>query len=303
MKDATLLAVGLVAVPGRVRATLDLAREVERRGFAGIYSPSLGDALGFCEALALVTERIRFGTSIVNIYTRHPSDYARSAAFLHELSGGRFHLGVGVSHAPTNERLGVTTGSPLGDMRRFAERLRAAPGVAELPPLVLAAMRDGMVRLAGEVADGLVFANAALSYVSHSLGVLPPDKLADPAFFVGNMIPTCISDDVESAAARNRRTMVFYVTLPNYRNYWKAAGYVEEMQAIEHALETGDRERIPDLIPDGWLADVTLYGPVSRVREGVEAWLDAGLRTPILVPSSATGNQMRAFEELFAAFA
>ena len=90
--------------------------------------------------------------------------------------------------------------------------------------------------------------------------------------------------------------------LPNYRNYWKEAGYVEEMEAIEKAIDANEVDRIPSLISDRWLADVTLYGPASRVREGVEAWREAGLRTPILVPSSAAGNQMKAFEELFAAF-
>ena len=302
MPESTLPAVSLVAVPGRVAATLDLAREVERRGFSGIYSPSFGDALALCQALAHETKRIRFGTSIVNIYTRHASEYARTSAFLHELSGGRFHLGLGVSHGPVNARLGVKTGKPIGEMRRYVQDVRAAAGRSELSPIVLAAMRDRMVALAAEVGEGLVFANAARSHLPHSLSVLPAKKANDPEFFVGNMIPTCISDDVESAAARNRKTMLGYLRLPNYRNYWKEAGYVEEMEAIEKAVDANEADRIPSLISDRWLADVTLYGPVSRVREGVEAWREAGLRTPILVPSSAAGNQMKAFEELFAAF-
>ncbi len=302
MPESTLPAVSLVAVPGRVAATLDLAREVERRGFSGIYSPSFGDALALCQALAHETKRIRFGTSIVNIYTRHASEYARTSAFLHELSGGRFHLGLGVSHGPVNARLGVKTGKPIGEMRRYVQDVRAAAGRSELSPIVLAAMRDRMVALAAEVGEGLVFANAARSHLPHSLSVLPAKKANDPEFFVGNMIPTCISDDVEAAAARNRKTMLGYLRLPNYRNYWKEAGYVEEMEAIEKAVDANEADRIPSLISDRWLADVTLYGPVSRVREGVEAWREAGLRTPILVPSSAAGNQMKAFEELFAAF-
>ena len=302
MPEPTLPAVSLVAVPGRVAATLDLAREVERRGFSGIYSPSFGDALALCQALAHETKRIRFGTSIVNIYTRHASEYARTSAFLHELSGGRFHLGLGVSHGPVNARLGVKAGKPIGEMRQYVQDVRAAAGRSELSPIVLAAMRDRMVALAAEVAEGLVFANAARSHLPHSLSVLPAEKANDPDFFVGDMIPTCISDDVEAAAARNRKTMLGYVRLPNYRNYWKEAGYVEEMEAIEKAIDANEVDRIPSLISDRWLADVTLYGPASRVREGVEAWREAGLRTPILVPSSAAGNQMKAFEELFAAF-
>jgi hypothetical protein len=55
-------------------------------------------------------------------------------------------------------------------------------------------------------------------------------------------------------------------------------------------------------LTDAWLDDVTLFGPAARVREGLEAWHAAGVRTPIIVPSSAAGNQIKAFEEIFATF-
>jgi len=298
-----LPAVSLAAVPGRRRATLDLAREIEQRGFSGIYCASFGDALGLCEALALVTERIPIGTSIVNIYSRHVSEFAVTASLVHELSGGRFHFGVGVSHAPMHRRLGVLPGPPLADMREFVRDLRAVPRAGELPPLVVAGLRRRMVALAGEVAEGVVFANVARSHVADSLAALPPNARGSEDFFVGNMIPTCISDDVAAASATNRRTLAGYVRFPNYRAYWKEAGYVEEMEAVEKALATGERERIPGLLSDRWLADTTLFGPASAVREGVEAWREAGVRTPILVPSSATGGQFDAFRELFEIYA
>ena len=147
-----LPAVALAAVPGRRRATLELARELEAKGFAGAYCASFGDALGLCEALALTTERIPFGTAIANLYTRHVSDYAQTAALIHELSGGRFHFGVGVSHAPVNDRLGVRTGKPLADMRAFVEAYRKHDRFGALPPVVVAALRKRMVALAGEIA-------------------------------------------------------------------------------------------------------------------------------------------------------
>src|SRR5262245_34075031 len=106
--------------------------------------------MGLCEALALTTERIPFGTAIANLYPRHASDYATSAALIHELGGGRFRFGVGVSHEPVNRRMGLRTGRPLEDVRRFVAELRAAPRVGPLPPVVLAALREKMVRLAGE---------------------------------------------------------------------------------------------------------------------------------------------------------
>jgi len=298
-----LPAVALAAMPGRRRATLELACELERRGFDGIYCASFGDALGLCLSLAHLTRTLHFGTAIANIYTRTAFDMAQSAAYLHELSGGRFRLGLGVSHAPSNARLGVAPGRPLADMRGYVERLRAAaPQVGELPPIVLATLRQKMVSLAAEIGEGAVFANAARSHMKASLGAIPAARRA-AGFFVGDMIPTCISDDRAAAAAVNRKTLTGYLQLPNYRNYWKEAGYVEEMEAVERALAAGERERLPSLMSERWLADCTLYGPLSAVREGLEAWREAGVTTPIVVPSSTRGGQMKAFEELLAAFA
>ncbi len=302
MPADSLPALSLAAVPGRRRRTLELAQEIERRGFAGIYCPSFGDGLGLCEAIALTTERIPFGTGIANIYMRHVSDYAQTASLIQELSGGRFHFGVGVSHQPVNQRAGLRAGPPLADMREFLGQIAEVPRSGEMPPIVVAALRQRMVALGGELGGGIIFANAARSHMAESLSHLPAGRAADPGFFVGNMIPTCISDDLSAAAAVNRRTLSGYVALPNYRNYWKEAGYVEEMEAIEKALEAGERERVPELLSDRWLADTTLFGSASTVREGLEAWFEAGVRTPILVPSSAAGNQLKAFEELFAIF-
>ena len=301
--DRPMPALAFAAMHGRRRASLELAQELERREFAGLYCASFGDALGVCEALSLVTSRIRFGTAISIIYTRHPNDYAQTAALVHELSGGRFHFGIGVSHGAIHRQLGITAGKPLADMRAFVEKLRAVPRVGELPPVVLAGLRDPMVKLAGEIAEGVVFANAARSHMAHSLGVLPAAKRDSADFFVGNMIPTCISDDVAAAAAVNRKTLSGYVTLPNYREYWKQAGYVEEMEAIEQALARKDRDALPGLMSDRWLSDTTLYGTASQVRDGFEQWLAAGVRTPILVPSSAAGNQMQALKEMMDCFA
>ncbi|MFV0295743.1 MAG: LLM class flavin-dependent oxidoreductase [Hyphomicrobiaceae bacterium] len=296
-------AVSLVAVPGRRRATLEVATELEKRGFAGIWSPSMFSNLSLAEALCHVTRTMTFATSIAPIYSRTLLDFAQSAAFIHELSGGRFRLGVGVSHAPSHVRMGVTPGKPLADMRSFVGKLRASAGLGAMPPVVLAALRTNMVKLAGEIGDGIVFANASRSHMPASLSSLPEARRNDAGFSIANMIPTCISDDVEAAKAVNRRTLTSYGLLPNYRNYWKEAGYVEEMEAIEKAVAENRKEDVPKYFSDRWLADCTLFGPRNKVLEGVEAWREAGVRTPIIVPSSAAGNQMKALEEIMAAFA
>ena len=295
-------AVSLAAVPGRRRATVELAQQIEREGFTGIYCPSLGDGLGLCEALALMTHDIPFGTSIANIYLRHPHDYAQTAALIHELSGGRFRFGIGVSHGPTHARLRLQVGKPLEDVRRFVGDLQTgAQNAGALPPLVLATLRRRMVELAAEVAQGAVWANGARSHMRQSLSALPPARRQDPAFFIGNMVPTCIDDDRAAAAAVNRRTLTGYVKLPNYQNYWIEAGFSDEMLAIRRAIADRQEERLPALMSDRWLREVSLFGSVADVREGIAAWYETGINTLILVPSSTRGGQMVAFQELIAA--
>ena len=103
--------------------------------------------------------------------------------------------------------------------------------------------------------------------------------------------------------AVNRRTLIHYLELPNYRNYWREAGYVEEIDAVEKTIEAGDNSNLSTLMGDRWLDDVTLFGSATRVRDRLEAWFDAGINTPILVPSSVAGGQLKAFEEIMATFA
>jgi alkanesulfonate monooxygenase SsuD/methylene tetrahydromethanopterin reductase-like flavin-dependent oxidoreductase (luciferase family) len=292
-------AVSLAAVPGRRKATVDMARRLEEEGFAGLYCPSFGDGLGLCEAIALATRDIPLGSTIANIYTRHPFDFAQTAAFIHELSGGRFRFGIGISHGPAHERLGVKPGKPLEDIRRFVEDLKAgAKQAGELPPITLATLRKKMTGLAAEIAQGAVWANAARSHMPESLKALPDAARANRDFFVGNMVPTCIDTDRAAAAAVNRRTLIGYVKLPNYQNYWIEAGFEEEMQAVRKALAAGQEDKLPSLMSDRWLSQVTLYGSPTEVRDGVEAWYAAGVKTLIVVPSSAKGNQMAALQEL-----
>lgn len=294
----------MAAVPGRRLSTIELIKNIEERGFSGIYCPSFGDAMGLCLSIAHVTERIEFGTSIQPIYLQHPVALASSAAYIHEISGGRFRLGVGVTHGPVIERLSVATGKPLSDMREYVQTMtKVGEGQGGLPPITLATLRDKMVQLSVEVSDGAVWANASRSAMAHSLSLIPDERRCpsddSTPFFVGNMIPTVIDDDIDACRARNRKTLSGYVSLPNYRNYWKAAGYEEEMVAVEAALAKKDKDALNTAMSDRWLDDCTLSGSASRVRDEIDAWFDAGVTTPIIVPSSVNGGQAVAFQEFF----
>ena len=72
------------------------------------------------------------------------------------------------------------------------------------------------------------------------------------------------------------------------------------MNGVEAAIADKDFDRVPECLSDRWLADTTLFGSANEIREGIEAWFDAGIKTPIVVPSSASGGQIQALEEFFA---
>src|SRR5215472_10888532 len=156
---ASLPALNLIAEPGCRRATLDTAREIERRGFAGISVSSSFGSMSQSVGLALATERIPFATAIAPIYAQSTDEFAQNAAYLHEVSGGRFQFGIGVAHAPAHLRMAVTPGKPLGDIRAFVGKYRSYDGIGALPPIALATLRKRMIALAAEIGDGMVFAN------------------------------------------------------------------------------------------------------------------------------------------------
>src|SRR5947207_13356828 len=107
-----LPALNLIAIPGRRHATLDLAREIERRGFAQIQVSSSFANMAQCTGLAFATERIGFATAIAPIYAQTVEEFAHSAAYIHEISAGRFQFGIGVAHGPSPLLLGLTPGTP-----------------------------------------------------------------------------------------------------------------------------------------------------------------------------------------------
>ena len=304
MNSNSLPAISIVATPTKRSAILQLAQEAESRGFAGLACPSLGATLGLCTSLAHATNTIRFWTSIQPVYYNHPVEMSNTAAHIHEISGGRFGIGLGVSHAPVVQRLGVATGKPLTDMSNYVASMRANSRFSgELPPIYLAALRDKMLALSVDVAEGAIWANASLSDISRQVDLVPPNRRAN--FFMANMIPTVISDDEDAAMAIHRKTLTGYMSLPNYRNYWRQAGYAEEMDAAEVILETLPKEEhaqaLQTAMSDRWLRDCTASGSATSIRDQLSAWTDKGI-LPIAVMSSTSGGQAKAIAELFNAY-
>ena len=298
-------AIALVASPTRRTAVLQLAAEAEQRGFTHVACPSLGAAMPLCTSLAHSTSTLRYFTSIQPIYLAHPVEAGNTASHINEVSGGRFAFGIGVSHGPVTQRLGVTTGKPLADTRDYVAAMRANEKFGgALPPLYLATLRDKMLDLAVEIADGALWANASLRGIPAQVARIPAAKRTQ--FFMANMIPTVISDDIEAARAVNRRTLVMYATLPNYRNYWRAVGHAAQVDAFETVLASTPREQLSDsltaVMRDEWLDDCTISGPPALVRDRMAAWWSTGVM-PVAVMSAVDGGQAKGVANLFAAYA
>ena len=298
-------AISLVASATRRVGVLQLAAEAEQRGFTHVACPSLGAAMPLCTSLAHSTEKLKYFTSIQPIYLSHPVEAGNTAAHIYEVSGGRFAFGIGVSHGPVTQRLGVTTGKPLSDIRNYVSAMRTNEKFSgALPPIYLATLRDRMLDLAIEIADGALWANASLRGVPGQVARVPAAKRG--SFFMANMIPVVISDDIEAARAVNRKTLVMYASLPNYRNYWRAVGHAAQVDAFESVLASSPREKLGDaltaVMSDDWLDDCTISGPASLVRERIDAWWTTGVM-PVAVMSAVDGGQAKGVTNLFAAYA
>lgn len=298
-------AISLVASPTRRTAVLQLAAEAEQRGFTHVACPSLGAAMPLCTSLAHSTSTLRYFTSIQPIYLAHPVEAGNTASHINEVSGGRFAFGIGVSHGPVTQRLGVTTGKPLADTRDYVAAMRANEKFGgALPPIYLATLRDKMLDLAVEIADGALWANASLRGIPAQVARIPAARRTQ--FFMANMIPTVISDDIEAARAVNRRTLVMYATLPNYRNYWRAVGHAAQVDAFETVLASTPREQLSEALTavmrDEWLDDCTISGPPALVRDRMAAWWSTGVM-PVAVMSAVDGGQAKGVANLFAAYA
>ena len=187
-------AITLVATPGRRAKMIELCQEAEKRGFSGIYVPSLAAAMQFCQSVLEATSTIEVATSIQPIYYINPREMARIAGYLHEIGNGRFRLGIGVSHEVSRVQFGVEgRNQPVSDMRDYVAAMRAAKkDSGPLPPVILATLRSKMLALAVEVAQGAVWANAARSYTPSQLAEIPASAKA-ASFTTAVMIPTVIS--------------------------------------------------------------------------------------------------------------
>ncbi len=264
------------------------AQRVEGHGYAALWVPeAVGrEPFGLLGFLAARTSRLVFATGIANIYARDAMTTRAAQQTLAELSGGRFVLGLGVSHAPMVTGLrGHDYGKPVSTMRTYLETMEKAPFAAVPPaeeaPIVLAALRPKMLALAAERTRG-----------AHPYFV-PPEHTARARDILGSGAWLCpeqkvlLEPDPSKARDVARKAMAMYLALPNYQNNLRWLGFGDADFA------DGGSDRLVDAI--------VAWGDEKALAKRVKAHFDAGadhVCVQPLRPDGAPGPDERALEAL-----
>ena len=288
----------------------DLAREAERLGYRDAWSFE-ADGLDAFSPLAVVglATQMRLGTAIVNVYTRGPATLAQCAAGLAEIAPGRFILGIGAgSNVIVESWNGGIFRKPATRVRETAQFLRQAltgervvfrgetfaidgfrlsRPPARPVPIYVAALRAGMLGVAGEVGDGVILNWLAPEDVPRCVGVV-----RDAAKKAGRdpdaIEITCrlfVHLDEDDTVAR--RHVAAYLNVPVYRAFHEWLGRTPALAPMWKAWGRGDRQGAVATIPAHVLDDLLLRGPVETIRARVRQYLDAGVDTAFLLLQSS----------------
>jgi len=287
------VALAFSSMPDSPPATLiEWAKAAEDSGLAGVFMTEAGnDSLANSLALGLHTKRLKLGTAITNIYLRHPMLLASEAAAVQEFTGGRFVLGLGTGHKEMSALLGIEMSDPMKKMRETVAALRKAleggrtnPRVTTKLPLYLAGVSRPMVRLAGEIADGVIFNFFPGARVKQALGELgegASNAGRDPKDIEPTLFCTAfISDDLEAARRPARKLLSRYGALRYYGNMMANAGFDREISSIRAA--GSDADRAVAAVSDDLIDATLLVGPESRVREQLAERCAPGIGTAIV---------------------
>jgi len=282
-----------------------VVEELSGLGFADVWSSEASGADAFTPlALAAAwAPALRLGTAVVPVFTRGPGLLAMSAAAMAEAAPGRFVLGIGASspvvvehwNAVPFDRPYQRTRDTLRFLRRalagervdqdyatFAVRGFRLARVPEVPPrLMVAALRPGMLRLAGREADGVLLNWLAAGDVPTATAELGPDAAANGTE-VAARIFVCPTDDAATARALGRRLVSTYLTVPVYAAFHRWLGRGELLEPMWRAWAAGDRKAASAAIPDQVVDDLIVHGTPAQCRARLRRYVDAGVATPIL---------------------
>lgn len=284
----------------------DLVRAAEAAGYDDLWSGETNGPDGFTPlALAAAwTRHMRLGTGVVNPFTRGIPVLAQTAAALQDASDGRFCLGLGSSSNVIVERWNeVPFEKPLTRVREAVQALRPVleggrgPGGFKLEtppatpvPIFVAALRDRMLRLGGEVADGTFVNFLPLSAAGHVCEQIHQGERAggrDPGSTEVVCRFFCIPQPAEEGLGLARFMFAAYGTVPVYEQFFRALGWGEQLDPMVQAWRAGDRQAALEQAPDELIREIFIFGEPAEQRARLEQYADGGITTFVLTPIAA----------------
>ena len=282
--------------------------QAERAGIPAVWATVGGaggvDMLAVYAAAAGQTERVLFGTSIVQTWPRHPIAIAQAAAAVHQLAPGRLRLGIGPAHEPAMTRTyGVEWRKPLTQLREYlvvlrallhegavdfeGEHVTAHARLAPAPmPIMASALQPRSFELCGELADGAISWMCPKPYLLEQ--ALPAlhrgaERAGRPAPPLVAHVPIAVSEDLEAVRALARDRLGNYARVPFYLAMFERAGFADAAEGYRDALLDG----------------LVVHGTEAEVAAGLRSYLEAGcgevLAYPLIDPTDAEGSIVRGF--------
>ncbi len=290
-------------LPGHLHAQRDQLVELADLGYTDVWSAEADGADAFTPlALAAAWEpRLRLGTAIVPAFTRAPACMAQSVATLADAAPGRFAFGIGTSSNVIVERWnGVPFVEPYKRVRDMVRFLKAALGGEKvtqtydtfevqgfklgvrpevLPKILVAALRPGMLRLAGREADGAIINWLSAEDVSKVAPIVQaegPDKEIVCRIFV------CPSDDLEAVRAGAKFAIAAYLNVPVYAAFHEWLGRGDVLGGMWEAWKAGDRKAALAAIPDSLVDELVVHGTPEQCRARIQHYFDNGVTSSSL---------------------
>jgi probable F420-dependent oxidoreductase len=267
-------------------------------GYTDVWSAEVDGADGFTPltVAALSETRLNLGVAVTPAFTRGPGLLAMSIAAMAEVAGGRFTMGLGASSQPVVERWnGIAYEKPYQrtrDVLRFVKRaldgekidevfetfeihgFKLSRPVIERPAILLGALRPGMLRLAGEEADGAILNWLAASDVAQCRSEVGENKIIAARLFV---IPL---EDADTARFIARRMISSYLTVNAYAEFHRWLGRGEALTPMWEAWSAGERKLANEVIPDAVVDELVIHGSFEECREHVQRYIEAGVEIP-----------------------
>jgi alkanesulfonate monooxygenase SsuD/methylene tetrahydromethanopterin reductase-like flavin-dependent oxidoreductase (luciferase family) len=297
-----------IGVGKSLETALQRVEHAERLGYESAYVTHIAarDSVTTLMAYAARSERLLLGTGVTPIYSRTPVATAQSFGTLDEYSGGRAIIGLGVSHRPAVEAwYGQKIEQPLREMREYVGVVRAILRNEDPPqgetfhshfhfmgfeprpdiPIYLAGLAPGMLRLAGEIADGVVLWLCNPEYIRSTVvpsiaeGRAKAGKSPE-GFDIVAAVPAAVTSEPEQAKAQLRSELIPYFSLPFYRKMIELSGFGDDLAGF-------DSDGV-DAISDEFLGRLAAIGTAEEAQAVARSYADRGATSPCIGGISKT---------------